>query len=407
MTSLARTRGGRCISTFYVNSTIPLLWQCAAGHQWSAVPASIRKGTWCPVCGGFRRLTLEQMKEMAGGRGGICLSETYRNNATRLKWRCSEGHDWSATPNQVKKGHWCPLCAGVAPLTLPVVQQIAVRKGGRCLSLEYVNSSHLALWRCAAGHKWRTRAAAIRAGNWCPVCAHNQRLSLEEMRKLATERGGTCLSTSYKNGRTPLLWVCRHGHQWKACAASVKCGARRKGTWCRECYNWRRRFHGKQSIETMQDMAVARGGACLSAEYFGSRAKLTWKCGFGHRWQAAPSYVVQGSWCPICARNQRLSLRFFQDVAADRGGACLSEAYMNERTALLWRCADGHEWKAVPGKIKRGSWCPTCANIRRRSKWTSQRAADQSEVYKGATLVKARRIRIRDRRLRVVMKIAS
>jgi hypothetical protein len=37
----------------------------------------------------------------------------------------------------------------------------------------------------------------------------------------------------------------------------VKPGSHRKGSWCRECYNWRRRFHGKLSIEAMRDLAIS------------------------------------------------------------------------------------------------------------------------------------------------------
>ena len=386
MMALARKRGGRCISTRYVNSVAPLLWECASGHRWGAVPASIRKGTWCPDCAGVRRLTLEQMSEIAKSHGGTCLSNCYRNTATKLEWRCSTGHEWSATPLQVKKGHWCPFCARVAPLNLHVLQQIAALKGGCCLSLIYVNSSQPVRWKCAVGHEWLARAHSIRAGYWCPVCAHNQRLRLEEMRQIAKERGGRCLSTSYKNASTPLLWVCGHGHQWKACAANVKGGLRRKGSWCRECYNGRRRFHEKLTITAMRDLAIARGGVCLSSEYLGSKFKLTWECELGHHWQAAPSYIVQGTWCPVCARNQRLGLALFQELAANRGGMCLSETYINERTVLRWRCAGGHEWEAVPAKIKRGSWCPTCTHIGRRSEWMLQRAARANEVYKATTL---------------------
>jgi hypothetical protein len=405
MMVLARKRGGRCISTLYANTTVPLLWECASGHQWSAVPASIRKGTWCPDCAGVRRLTLEQMKEMAKSRGGRCLSKCYRNGATKLMWRCSAGHEWNAAPLQIKKGHWCPFCAHVAPLTLPLLQRTAAQKDGWCLSLVYLNSSHPVRWKCAIGHEWLARAHSIRAGNWCPVCAHNQRLRIEEVRQIARERGGRCLSTSYKNASTPLVWVCNQGHQWRACAASVKGGRRRKGSWCRECYNGRRRFHERRSITGMRELAIARGGACLSTEYLGSKFKLTWKCNYDHRWQAAPSYVVQGSWCPVCARNQRLSLPFFWELAASRGGICLSEAYANERTSLLWRCARGHEWKAVPAKIKRGSWCPICAILDRRSEWMQQRADNRSEDYKAVVPVKVRRIR--ERQLRVALKAAS
>lgn len=262
MMALARERGGRCISTLYVNASVPLLWQCANGHRWSAVPASIRKGTWCPDCVGIRRLTIEQMKEMAKSRGGRCLSELYRNSASKLNWRCSAGHEWSAAPLQVKKGHWCPFCARVAPLTLAILQQIAAQRGGRCLSITYVNSSRPLRWNCAAGHEWLARASSIRAGNWCPVCARNQRTGLAEMREIARERGGMCLSTSYKNASTTLLWICKFGHLWRAAPANVKSGSRRKGSWCRECYNWRRKFHEKLSIEAMRDLATTGARAC-------------------------------------------------------------------------------------------------------------------------------------------------
>jgi len=399
MAVVARKRGGRCISARYVNCATPLLWECAKGHRWSAVPGSIRKGTWCPECAGVRPGTLEQMVRIARSRGGRCLSEYYLNTATKLEWLCCAGHQWWATPLQVKKGHWCPFCARVSPLTLAVLQEMASRRGGQCLSVVYINSSHPLRWKCAVGHEWLAKPRSIRAGHWCPFCAQNRRLRLEEMRQIARERGGQCLSTNYKNGATPLLWACRFGHVWKARAAQVKSGRRRKGSWCRECYNWRRRFHGRHSLHAMRDLAISRGGVCLSAEYLGSKVKLRWECTLGHRWQAAPSYVIQGTWCPVCARSQRLGLPLFQELAANRGGMCLSGTYVNERTALHWRCADGHEWKASPEKIKRGSWCPACANIRRRSKWMPQRAVRQREFYKAAMPAKARRIQSRDCRV--------
>ena len=204
MTWLASERGGRCISPLYVNSNSPLLWECASGHRWSAASESIKKGSWCPECAGVRRLTLEEMQRLAESRGGRCLSTCYLNGASKLIWQCSANHRWGATPSQIRKGHWCPFCARVARLTLHELQQIAAKKGGQCLSLEYANSSKLLRWRCSVGHEWQARAHSIRAGGWCPACAHNQRLKLEEMQEIARERGGRCLSTTYENGCTPL-----------------------------------------------------------------------------------------------------------------------------------------------------------------------------------------------------------
>lgn len=404
MVALARASGGRCISTRYVNSTVRLVWECAAGHRWNAAPAAIRKGSWCPDCAGVRRLTLDEMQEIAESRGGLCLSLIYQNNASKLHWRCSAGHAWGATPLQIKRGHWCPYCARVARLTLQELQQMAFRSGGICLSPKYLGSSKPLRWKCARRHEWSARPSSIRTGSWCPVCAHNRRLRLDEMQQVAKERGGRCLSSHYTNGSTPLLWVCHQGHCWKASPTNVKGGTRKKGTWCMECYNLRRRFRAKHSIEAMRELAIARGGACESAEYIGSKAKLSWQCADGHRWQALSTSVIQGTWCPFCARNHRLNLCQFQDIAASRGGACLSHAYLNERTALWWRCAEKHEWNATPSKVKRGSWCPVCADIRRRSAWIRRRIYRMNAETRRAARRKPRRILSRKRRLPAAVK---
>ena len=50
-----------------------------------------------------------------------------------------------------------------------------------------------------------------------------------------------------------------------------------------------------------------------------------------------------------------------KDIAKSRNGKCLSPIYKNARTKLLWECAEGHQWEAVPDSVKRGSWCPKCS----------------------------------------------
>ena len=71
------------------------------------------------------QLSLEVAAEVAAAKGGVCLSRSYRNNHTKLKWRCSEGHEWEATLANVKNsGTWCPHCAGTAPHTIQVARKV-------------------------------------------------------------------------------------------------------------------------------------------------------------------------------------------------------------------------------------------------------------------------------------------
>ena len=245
---------------------------------------------------------------------------------------------------------------------------IATSRRGRCLSAEYTNVETPLSWKCEAGHHWTATPASIRSGRWCPSCAHNRRLELKAMRLLAGKRGGKCLSASYINNRRPLLWECKLGHRWKAIPANVK-GGKKRGTWCLECYNLRRRFRTRDSIETMKKLARSMGGACLSEEHMNSKSKLTWQCDKGHCWRAVPVSIRRGSWCPVFVRNQKLTLEEFHSLAVRKGGRCLSDRYTNKSSPLRWQCALGHRWYAQPGRVKRGTWCAKCASLRRRSRW--------------------------------------
>lgn len=58
-------------------------------------------------------LDIEDMRKAAAFRGGKCLSETMIKGDlyTKLKWQCSEGHIFYATPYAVLfGGHWCEKC---------------------------------------------------------------------------------------------------------------------------------------------------------------------------------------------------------------------------------------------------------------------------------------------------------
>ena len=240
------------------------------------MPTNVSKGSWCPICAHTRPLTLTEMRALAARRGGECVSDQYVNNETKLRWRCGAGragHQWEASPGLVKAGRWCPHCARVARLTLNAMKAIATPRGGSCLSTEYINVETPLLWKCGAGHQWTATPDSIRGGSWCPSCAQNQRLELKEMHALARKRGGRCLSNRYINNHSPLLWECRRSHRWKAAPCNVRGGERKRGTWCQRCYDLRRRFRPRDTIERMKIIARARGGHCLSAKYLNSKTQ--------------------------------------------------------------------------------------------------------------------------------------
>lgn len=59
----------------------------------------------------------------------------------------------------------------------------------------------------------------------------------------------------------------------------------------------------RKALERMCEIAASRGGECLSAEYVNTITRLAWRCGVGHEWAIRPNAVQQGNWCPKCART--------------------------------------------------------------------------------------------------------
>ena len=241
---------------------------------------------------------------MAKSRGGELISTHYINSGTKLRWRCAKGHEWIATPENVKgRASWCPKC-GIMQAALKRADTIenmitlAKAKGGECLSKEYVNSSSKLRWRCAEGHEWITSANLIKAGRWCPKCAkfhlgRKYALTIEDMRKVAEKRGGLCLSDNYLNGRQKLLWRCAKGHEWKAIGAMV-----RHRTWCPICTG---RLPKQAALQQLIELAKERGGELVSQMYLGTDSPLFWKCKCGNEWKATPHSIKCGSWCPVCS----------------------------------------------------------------------------------------------------------
>ena len=182
------------------------------------------------------RLTIEQMQTVAKKRGGKCLSKRYVNAHTEPRWRCAEGHEWESVSNSVKdQGTWCPTCAGHAPLTIADMRALGRERGGACLSTEYVNARSKLQWRCRKGHEWQAMPYSIKGGGWCPLCANvrarpERSLTIDQMQAEAKKHGGTCLSTKYVSSHAKLQSRCDEGHEWEATPGSIK-----NGSWCETC----------------------------------------------------------------------------------------------------------------------------------------------------------------------------
>jgi len=397
----------------------------------------------------MHRITMEDMQQIARIRGGKCLSEEYKGSGNNLRWRCEKGHEWKATPHNIKKDKWCPICSTRIgekicrsyfeaffkakfpkryPIWLKGSKGRTLELDGYCtrlnLAFEYQGEQHynpihyfnrnFSLEKIRKHDELKKQRCTEKGvtliqvpyhtdykklGKWIEERCKNKGFksnisakeidykifdiysskNLEEMREIAKNLGGTCLSKNYINNSERLKWQCMKSHVWNARPRDLK-----RGTWCPICSAertkkyWNNQFgtaseFQEKELDNLKEIAKTKGGKCLSKQYINAKTKLEWQCEKSHEWKASAYNIKMGKWCPKCSYDYRASLRRgnieeMKKIAEKRGGKCLSEKYINVDTKLKWQCRKGHVWEAVPSSIKRGSWCARCVRSKQKNK---------------------------------------
>ena len=92
----------------------------------------------------------------------------------------------------------------------------------------------------------------------------------------------------------------------------------------------------RRTLQDMQDLAAIRGGKCLSKEYINQFVPLKWMCEKGHTWDMDYKATQQGAWCVQCISGERkqVTLEALQQIAKELGGKLLSTVYINTHAKL-------------------------------------------------------------------------
>lgn len=442
---LAKKKGGEFLSTEYKNALTKYTWKCDKGHTWEAISNSIKNGSWCPTCAGHFRYTIIDMQEFASKRGGKCLSKKYVDSDTKLEWECHLGHRWYQSLNRVRKGTWCAKCGHLKRrLTLEEFQDIAIARGGKCISTEYENCDKKLKFECHKGHIWFAKPQHVKTGCWCPKCAqkkhHDDKKQryIKRLHKLAEEKGGKFLENETTKCRDKGKFKCSQGHIFFIKITQFT----HSNQWCPYCFRkYKTEEKCRHIFEQLTGKVFQRTNSILednlqldgynkelnvAFEYQGEQHFKFVK--YWHKTEerfkiAQQRDILKTELCKkfkinkidvtyLVAQNSDKYLigfirkelnklnvpikkiirmkEFYKNspvlnrlkkLAESKGGKLLSSNYVNGKTKLKWQCKEGHIWKTKPGNIK-VSWCPQCSNERMRQNYLKCKFEDIEQITK-------------------------
>jgi len=112
---VAKSRGGRCLSTEYTTCFFKYLWQDHLGNQWRASWTAVRRGTWSPFLVKEKqrnfnlKYTIEDLHKYAESKGGKCLSTVYTKTKDYYEWVDSKGRYFKKTWEEIITAkQWSP-----------------------------------------------------------------------------------------------------------------------------------------------------------------------------------------------------------------------------------------------------------------------------------------------------------
>lgn len=207
----------------YVNTQTKATFKCENGHTWQATTNSVMSGRSCPHCfTGNHPLSKEIINKRLKDRSIELLGDYYGAHVSTL-FKCSEGHTWEARPSNVLNGRNCPHCAKQFPLSKAVVNNRISKRSIKLVG-DYSNNFNKTTFRCSEGHEWEASPANVLAGTGCPQCAGNIKLTKEEVNDRIADRGIKLLG-DYINNSSVTLFTCKKGHMWNTAPAVVLSGS--------------------------------------------------------------------------------------------------------------------------------------------------------------------------------------
>jgi len=345
-------------------------WLCSCGNSHVASSSSVLEGS-CRSCGCLQRetthalLSIHTVREAAKNNGFEFVASEYRGCKENHSYRCKENHMFLATHNKITQGRGCPFCSKRRLWDLGKTESEARIKAIKLFCLDkpfsltsdtYVNNSGHLNFECSNGHSFSSSWMHIKRGQGCPDC--NWRTQEPRCRSFLQIYTG---KTFKKTKSLPWL-VNSRGRKMEldGYSAELRLAFEYHGE---QHYKFiphfgktMERFQQRQQDDQIKrELCASHGITLIEVPYFARDIE-------GYLKEELERLgITSENELNFSVSTCSSQLQECKQWALGKSGECLSEIYNNKNETLLWRCAEGHEWRANWGNIKlKNCWCPYC-----------------------------------------------
>lgn len=167
----AKSFGGRCLSSQYIDAKSLYDWVCQKGHEFRRpFDAMKSKKSFCPTCG-LGKGSNEDLHAFAKKHNGKWLSKEFVTGTTKYEWSCSQNHVFLRTYNQMKSARQFCVACETSERGVLEMREFAQEHGGALISKSFTTNKQIYEWRCSAGHVFQRKFALMKAKQtFCNEC---------------------------------------------------------------------------------------------------------------------------------------------------------------------------------------------------------------------------------------------
>ncbi len=314
----------------------------------------------------------ETHPELAAQADGWDPSAFTFGSGRKLSWICGSGHQWHSSVANRVRGNGCPVCSG--RIANPGVNDLetvnpdlAMQAYGWDPKTVTAYSHQKVAWKCSTNHQWEARVSERSSGNGCPFCSgHRVQAGFNDLAtthpEVAAQADGWDPSTVVAFSNKKVAWKCDVGHRWEALI-----GNRAKGSGCPICSGHSVLAKFNDLLTTHPELAAQADGWDPTIVNKGSSRRFSWKCSFGHLWEASVGDRTGGKGCPVCS-NRKVVVGFNDlattnpELATQADGWDPATVVGKSGKKVKWKCGSGHSWSASIDNRAKGTGCPVCSN---------------------------------------------